>query len=143
MFEEDRVLVGVINRKIDLQHLLCERWYRIPFERLPCGVHAEYIAFYLTKNICFEAGIHYYARRRGVELLRRQDFVNEQHHPRANHLYYKIQFSEIGQLLQPISNSQAYRISFIHTYWDRFIDAVDIQDLYSEADHFVKRAHLA
>ena len=64
MFPEDRVLVGVINRKRDLAIAQAEGWYRIPQRRMPRGVNAEYIAFFLSR--AFKAqngGVYYYAER--------------------------------------------------------------------------------
>ena len=42
MYAEDRVLVGVINRKKDLDQARYHHWYRIPRGRAAKGIHAEY-----------------------------------------------------------------------------------------------------
>jgi hypothetical protein len=145
MYPEDRVLVGVINRKRDLQTVLREHWYRIPRARAPRSIDAEYVAFYLSTGMKEKnGGIYYYARRTGHELLRRRDLLpQEQNHPRANDLYYKIALGEVLEKDPPILNPTARPISFLFTTWDRFVSARTIADLYSKADWYVERvAHV-
>src|SRR5579859_2005914 len=141
MYAEDRVLVGVINRKKDLKRTLDERWYRIPRDRAPRSIDAEYIAFYLSTGLKEKnGGIHYYARRTGYELVRRRDLLpNEPNHPRANELYFKLELGEVQEKIPPILNPSGRAISFLYTTWDRFVKARTIADLYSKADWFVER----
>ncbi|MGJ3238204.1 MAG: hypothetical protein ACFE0Q_05810 [Anaerolineae bacterium] len=150
MYPDDRVLIGIINRKTDLEHLLQACWYRIPYGQMPHGVDAEYIAFFLSGTACKsygESGIYYYARRRGVELVYRKDLLPTEHtiraQQRANHVYYKIQFNQIDRKLPPITNPTGRRFAFIHTTWDRFMDATQISDLYSEDAYYVDRIYHA
>ncbi|MFC1960881.1 hypothetical protein ACFLYO_09225 [Chloroflexota bacterium] len=145
MYAEDRVLVGVINRKKDLDQARFSHWYRIPRGRAAKGIHAEYMAFYLSRAFGQEnGGIRYYARRTGHELARRRDLLpNEADHKRANNLYYKIQMGELREKIPPILNPTRRPVVFIHTTWDRFIAAQQIGDLYSTADHFVDRVFYA
>lgn len=51
MYPEDRVLVGVISRKADLRLLLEKRQYRIPVSRMPEGVNAEALAFFISRPV--------------------------------------------------------------------------------------------
>jgi hypothetical protein len=141
VFAEDRVLVGVINRKCDLEKALYEHWYRIPQSRAPKGIHAEYIAFFLSRAFKeLNGGIHYYARRTGIELARRRDLLPEEaNHSRADDLYHKLQFGEVRRKDPPILNVPKRRFAFVYTTWDRFEQARVIADLYSDADHFVDR----
>jgi len=141
MYPEDRVLVGVINRKKDLRRTLSEHWYRIPRDRAPHGIDAEYVAFYLSTGLKEKnGGIHYYARRTGYELVRRRDLLpDEPKHPRADALYYKLELGEIHEKIPPILNPTARAIGFLFTTWDRFVKAATIADLYSKADWFVER----
>ncbi len=121
MYPEDRVLVGVVSRKHDFE--------------------IEYIAFYLSGYFKGgQAGIHYYARRTGHELVRRVDLLPDQpDHKRANQLYYKLQLDELRPVDPPILNPAHRSITFIYTTWDRFKSASTIADLYSKADWFVER----
>jgi hypothetical protein len=141
VFPEDRVLVGVINRKRDLDKALHEHWYRIPQPGAPQGIHAEYIAFFLSRAFKeLNGGIHYYARRTGIELVRRRDLLpDEANHSRADDLYHKLQFGEMRRKDPPVLNPTKRPIVFIYTTWDRFEQARVIADLYSDADHFVDR----
>jgi hypothetical protein len=145
MFAEDRVLVGVINRKRDLETVLGERWYRVPQKQMPRGINAEYIAFFLSKAFGeHNGGIHYFADRKGVELLYRRDLLpNESNHPRANEAYYKIQLGTIHPKTPPVLNTSRRTIGFVYTTWDRFVKATKISDLYSKEDYFVDRIYHA
>lgn len=141
MFPEDRVLVGVINRKRDLEKARDEHWYRVPQGQAAKGIHAEYVAFYLSHAFKeLNGGVHYYAQRTGMELaLRRELLPNEANHPRANDPYHKLQLGELRRKEPPILNPSHRPIAFIYTTWDRFSQAKVIADLYSEADYFVDR----
>lgn len=147
MYPDDRVLVGVINRKRDLRLMLEERWYRIPCKRLPGGIYAEYIAFYLSGSAARDkdtTGIHYYAQRSGLELVYRKDLLPEQaDHERADEVYYKVQLKPAIARVPPITNPSRRSISFIYTTWDRFVQAQIINDLYSQSGHFVDRIYHA
>ncbi len=145
MLPEDRVLVGVINRKRDLKIALEQRWYRIPQDKMPQGVFAEYIAFFLSRAFKERNGaIHYFARRTGVELAYRRDLLPaEVNHPRSGEAYYKVQLDEVRSKQPPIRNTTRRSISFIYTTWDRFLAAKTIADLYSDADYFVDRLYHA
>jgi hypothetical protein len=141
MYPEDRVLVGVINRRRDFELARREHWYRIPRDRAPRSIDAEYIAFYFSRSFKEQnGGIHYYAQRKGHELVRRRDLLpDESDHRRAEGLYYKIQLGEIQEKRPPILNPTARPIAFVFTTWDRFVNARTIADLYSKADWFVER----
>ncbi|MCC6612559.1 MAG: hypothetical protein IT320_03715 [Anaerolineae bacterium] len=145
MHPEDRVLVGVINRVRDLHYAQDEHWYRLPQARLPHGVHAEYIAFFLSRAFKERNGaIHYFATRGGVELLYRRDILpDEADHKRANDAYYKVTLQDWREKNPPVLNPTHRPISFIYTTWDRFVGATSIVDLYSTADYYVDRIYHA
>jgi hypothetical protein len=141
VYPEDRVLVGVINRKRDFEKARDEHWYRVPQGKAPKGIHAEYIAFFLSQAFKEQnGGIHYYARRTGIELVRRRDLLPEEaKHKNADALYHKLQLGELRRKDPPILNDKKHPVSFIYTTWDRFEQAHVLADLYSDADHFVDR----
>ncbi len=141
MYPEDRVLVGVINRKRDFEKAQVEHWYRVPTRKMPQGIHAEYVAFFLSKAFGdLNGGIHYYTRRTGTELAHRRDLLPEEaNHPHADDTYYKLQFGDLRRKDPPILNPTRRPITFIYTTWDRFTQAQVIADLYSDADKFVDR----
>lgn len=147
MYPDDRVLVSVINRKRDLDTLLKSHWYRIPQKQMPDGIYTEYIAFYLSGYAAkrFDTpGIYYYGERRGVELAYRRDLLpKETDNPRADEVYYKIQFSAIDGKNPPLTNPTKRPVSFIFTTWDRFVNGLEIADLFSKSDYFVDRIYHA
>jgi hypothetical protein len=141
VYPEDRVLVGVIRRKRDLEKAQREHWYRVPQGQATKGIHAEYVAFFLSRAFKEQnGGIRFYARRTGTELVSRRDLLPEEaNHPHADNLYYKLQFGELRRKDPPILNLPHRRFAFIYTTWDRFCAASVITDLYSDADYFVDR----
>lgn len=143
IYPEARVLVGVINRKRDFIKVRDEHWYRIPRDRAPRSIDAEYLAFYFSGFFKGQnGGIHYYARNRGHELVRRRDLLpKEADHQRANNLYFKLQIGDLQSKVPPITNPTGRSISFIYTTWDRFVAATTIADLYSTADWYVERVY--
>ena len=145
MHPEDRVLVAVMNRPKDFELARCEGWYRLPERRATAGAFFEYVAFYFTSAFAeYKWAIHYYARRLGHELVtRRQLLRDEPDHPRADDLYYKLQLGPLQRREPPIVSLRWRRISFIHTTWDRFEAAQEINDLFVEGDEFVDRLYHA
>ncbi|MHB8627947.1 MAG: hypothetical protein ACYDBJ_16935 [Aggregatilineales bacterium] len=132
MYSDDPVLVGVINRRRDFELLRKELWYRIPIFSAPLCIDAVYVAFYLSRAFADANGsIGYYARRTGFELARRRDLLPiEANHPRADRLYFKLQFRELERKMPPITNPTHRPVSFIYTSWERLNDARTIADLY-------------
>lgn len=147
MYPDDRVLVGVINRKKDLDIARERGWYRIPQEKLPRGVYFEYLAFFVSGYPASKlgtSGVHYFAPRTGVELCYRRDLLpDEPDHKHADHRYYKVQFHELIARVPPIVNASKRSFSFIFTTWDRFVKAKTIVDLYRDDDYFVDRIYHA
>lgn len=143
MYPEDRVLVAYVPRPADFDLIRNEGWYRIPQRHAPKGLHAEIIAFYFGRQ--FEAekwAIHYYARHTGHELVRRRDLLpHEPDHPHADDIYYKVQLGPLQKLAQPIVSLRWRRITFIHTTWDRFREATEINDLFIEGGPYVDRLY--
>jgi len=147
MYPDDRVLVGVVNRKRDLDRARNDHWYRIPQSKVPRGVYAEYIALFLSSSAARAygpSGVYYFGERRGLELVRRIDLLpDEPDHENAQEIYYKVQLGDLERRHAPILNPTARPISFIYTTWDRFLPAQEIRDLYSKNDYFVDRIYHA
>ncbi|MBK7219262.1 MAG: hypothetical protein IPH95_19950 [Candidatus Promineofilum sp.] len=143
MYPEDRVLVAYVPRPSDFDLVRREGWYRIPQRSAPKGLHAEVIAFYFGAAFGEEKyAIHYYARNAGHELARRRDLLpDEAGHPRANDIYYKVQLGPLQRLAQPIVSLRWRRLTFVHTTWDRFQDATEINDLFIEGGPYVDRLY--
>ena len=145
MHPEDRVLVAVMNRPKDFELARREGWYRLPEKKATAGAFFEYVAFYFTAAFAeHKWAIHYYARRLGHELLTRRELLpDEPDHPRALDPYYKLQLGPLQRRDPPIVSLRWRRISFIHTTWDRFRVAEEINDLFVEGDEFVDRLYHA
>ena len=145
MYPEDRVLVAIMTSPRDFVFARDHGWYRIPQKRAPKGVYAEYLAFYFNRAFGEQKwAIHYYGRKLGHELVRRRDLLpDELDHSRADELYYKVQLEPLRQLDRPIVSLRWRRISFIHTTWDRFADATEINDLFVEGESYVDRLYYA
>ncbi len=141
MYPEDRVLVAYVPRPDDFARIEREGWYRIPLDFAPKGLYAEYFAFYFGRSFGdAKWAIHYYASTLGQELFRRRDLLpDEPDHPRADKIYYKVQLGPLQRLERPIISLRWRRITFIHTTWDRFQDAREINDLFVEGEPYVDR----
>ncbi|MGC9334127.1 MAG: hypothetical protein ACP5JJ_08270, partial [Anaerolineae bacterium] len=80
----------------------------------------------------------------GHELVTRRTLLpDEAGHPRASELYYKLQLGPLQQREPPIVSRRWRRITFIHTTWDRFQAAQEINDLFAEGGEFVDRLYHA
>lgn len=143
MYPEDRVLVAYIPQPADFEIVQTAGWYRIPQKHAPKGLHAEYFAFYFGRRFGSEKwAIHYYAPQLGNELTTRLALFPEQpDHPRAAEMYYKVQLGPLQKLTQPIVSLRWRRVTFLHTTWDRFQDATEINDLFVDGEPYVDRLY--
>lgn len=142
MYPEDRVLVAYVPTPADFSFNEREGWYRVPMAAAPKGLFAEYFAFYFGQAFGPQKwAVHTYARRLGHELMTRRDLLpDEPNHPRADTLYYKVQLGPVQQLERPIISLHWHRVTFIHTTWDRFQSAVELNDLFVDGDAYVDRS---
>jgi hypothetical protein len=145
MYPEDRVLVTVMNQPRDFEIARDQGWYRVPGRMATPGVFFEYVAFYFTAAFGDDRwAVHYYARRLGHELVARRDLLPEEaDHPRAGEPYYKLQLGPLFKREPPIVSLRWRRVTFIHTTWDRFQAAEELNDLFVEGDEFVDRLYHA
>ncbi|MCP5094536.1 MAG: hypothetical protein GY943_03160 [Chloroflexi bacterium] len=143
MYPEDRVLVAYVPKPSDFAIIQNNGWYRIPQKSAPKGLFAEYFAFYFGQRFGKQKwAIHYFAEQLGNELISRCSlFPDQADHPRADDLYYKVQLGSLHQLKQPIVSLRWRRITFLHTTWDRFQDATEINDLFVEGGEYVDRLY--
>jgi len=128
----ERVLVAVVPRLRDWELIRSEHWYRIPVSRAPRRIAAQYLAFYhprVFRNTRWT--ISYYASVRRYCLARRRDLLpDEADHPRADHLYYKIEIGSLKRLPRPIPSRKLRRVTFIMTTMSRLLGARDVVDLW-------------
>jgi hypothetical protein len=143
VYPEDRVLIAYMPEPADFIRARDEGWYRVPQRHAPKGLYAEYFAFYFGREFGDQKwAIHHFARQTGFELLRRVDLLPEEaDHPRAEALYYRVALGPMQTLEQPIVSLRWRRISFMHTTWDRFVEAREINDLLLNGGEYVDRLY--
>jgi hypothetical protein len=142
MYPEDRVLVGVMPHPRDFLLAREQGWYRIPMGAIPPALaEADYIAFFFSARFkTMPSRVAFYAQRTGLELATRAQLLPAQSdHPRAEQIYYKLQFRALQAKHPPILNPRKQRFAFIATTWDRFSVATCLDDLFSTAEGFVVR----
>ncbi len=143
MYPEDRVLVAHVPDPADFRRIAEDHWYRIPVRYAPKGLFAEYIAFYFGSRFgARKWAVHFYAENLGHELTTRRTLLPDQvDHARADDLYYKVQLGPLQERHEPLLSLRWRRIAFIHTTWDRFRDASEINDLFLDGDPYVDRLY--
>jgi hypothetical protein len=141
MYPEDRVLIAYVPSPADFALIQAQNWYRIPYASAPKGVYAEWLAFYFGGSFGAQKwSVQAYAPRLGHELVQRRELLPDQpHHPRAEEWYYRLELGALQFLERPIISLQWRRITFLHTTWDRFQDAVEINDLFLDGEGYVDR----
>lgn len=133
MNPDDIVLVALLNTPRDYEIVARERWYRIPAHKAPKYFsNAQYVAFYLPRAFGERKWtIDTYASVRGYELVRRRDLLPaESDHPRADEPYLKLQLGPLQKREPPIRSKRGRRILFVWTTWEKFTNAVELNDLF-------------
>jgi hypothetical protein len=127
------VLVVVMNDPADLQRAQAAGWYRIPLERAPARIGAEYLAFYQTAAFPPDErwAVRWLAPVRAYRIADRRTLIPEQpDHPRAANLYYRIELGPLVALEHPVPSHSLRRITFIATTVGRLLAADEINDLW-------------
>ena len=132
-------MVAIVNDKRDFATIQDRNWYRIPVssarkwlkDRWP----PKWIAFYQTKVFGDEAyAVNYYAQVLDIRTVHRsQLFPDQPPHVRDSNRYYQLILGPLDKLPQPILSRRWRRIVFIPTTWKKFINALEINDLYDES----------
>jgi hypothetical protein len=130
------VLVAVVPSVADWERIQREGWYRIPVQRAPRQIGAEYLAFYHPG--CFGAlrwSIRSYAAIRQYSLASRRDLVPEEpDHPRAAALYYRLELGPLQALPHPVTSQRLRRVTFVRTDLETLFSANEICDLWRRED---------
>ncbi len=136
MSSRSEVLVAIMNQPRDLAIARDLHWYRIPVRSAKKWLKnrwpPEWLAFYQTKIFTQEAyAINYYAKVIQINQVPRwQLFPNELQNKKSNRRYYQLHLEPLCKLPDPIFSRRLRRITFISTTWSKFINAVEINDLY-------------
>lgn len=139
MSNRGEVLVAVLNNLPDFAVARYQHWYRIPVSsvhRLLKGRWPpHWLAFYQTKVFGSEAfAVNFYARVLDVrQVYRWQLFPDQPHDGKGMRRYFQLVLSPLQRLPRPIISRRWRRIVFIPTTWQKFVNAVEINDLYDES----------
>ena len=127
-----RVLVAVVTRPVDLQHAREHGWYRIPLNRAPRALAADYLAFYQTAAFGGERwAVRFMAQVQRVSVATRAELLPaEDRHPRAAERYYRFALGSLQPLPAPIPSRRLRRISFIPTTYGQLLRARDVVELW-------------
>jgi len=139
MATRGEVLIAIMNNPLDLVIARDQHWYRIPVrsvdnllrERWP----PQWLAFYQTKVFGDEAyAVNYYAHVLDIrKVFRWELFPDQPKDEKAQRRYCQLILSPLQRLPRPILSPHWRRIVFIPTTWEKFVSAVEINDLYDES----------
>lgn len=133
---KEELLVGIVNRVADYKIIHNQFWYRVPVEKADKNLKRrwppKWIAFYYTNKIKdYPLMIIHYAKVSGVKGATRQElFPEETENYKSKRNYYKISFKKVETLPKPILSRRWRRIVFIQTTYKKFINAVEVNDLF-------------
>lgn len=139
MANRGEVLVAIMNKPLDFAKLREKLWYRIPVSSVEKWLRdkwpPQWIAFYQTKEFKQDAyAINYFGRVVEIrKVYRWQLFPENPHDEKSQRQYYQIFISSLEPLPQPIISRRRRRIVFIPTTWQKFSNAIEINDLYAES----------
>ncbi len=123
----------VVNDPADLARARDEGWYRIPLDRAPRRIAADYLAFYQTGAFPPEErwAVRWLAPVQAYRLTTRKELIpDEPQHPRADQSYYKVALGPLASLPHPVPSRRLRRITFIPTTLGRLMQAQEINDLW-------------
>jgi len=133
--ERGEVLVAIMNDPADFALAQERHWYRIPVDSTPKRWPPQWLAFYQTKIFGDEAcSVRYYARVDSIKTAARQElFPDEARNQKSKRIYHQLMLEPLERLPAPIFSRRFRRIVFIPTTWEKFTQAVEINDLYDES----------
>lgn len=130
------VLVAIMNNREDFAIAERQHWYRIPVSSVNKWLAKrwppKWLAFYQTKIFAQEAYmIRYFAQVVDIrKVYRWQLFPNEPKGKKTKRKYYQLWLKPLAKLPEPILSRRFRRVLFIPTTWEKFINAIEINDLY-------------
>ncbi len=129
------VLVAIMNDPADFTIAQDKHRYRIPVDSTPKRWPPQWLAFYQTKIFGDEAySMRYYTRVNAIKTVaRRKLFPDEPKNPKSKRVYHQLLLGSLECLSAPIFSRRFRRIVFIPTTWEKFTQAVEINDLYDES----------
>jgi len=136
MSKSEELLVGIVNTQSDFELIQNQHWYRVPVEKVNKNLKKrwppKWIAFYYTNSIKdYSQMIVHFAKVSSIREATRQElFPEETEGYKSKRSYYKISFNKVEELPKPILSRRWRRIVFIQTTYKKFINAVEVNDLF-------------
>ena len=129
--KQDLVLVGVVNRRKDLEIAMSKHWYRMPVKYAPKR-KANFLALYQTRTFGKEGKcIKYYAPIKYSSVTSRGELLpEEKSHPRVGEVYYKLHLGLLIKLPRKIRNKSRRRISFGFTTLRKLFKSREVSQLF-------------
>ncbi len=135
----ENLIVCILNTLQDFSILREQLWYRIPVESVEKFLRErwppKWMAFYQSgvfKKNAFM--INHYGLISNISIRTRMElFPDEKPNLKSDKKYYKISFNKIETLHKPILSRRWRRIVFINTTYNKFINAIEINDLFDES----------
>ncbi len=130
------LLVAILNDQRDYHFARDEHWYRIPINSATKYIKDRWpprrLAFYQTKIFEQEKySVRYFADVTDIQQVGRHDlFPNEPKGEKSKKRYYRLALGPLQELPKPIFSRRARRILFIPSTWEKFVSAMEINDLY-------------
>ena len=132
--QRGEVLVAVVKRKRDLA-ILSEAWYRVPVSTAPRRWPPKWIAFYQGAQWGQERGVNYFAPVKQIRQCARRELspMNFCVRNRTKPIF-EIHLGSL-QILDPplLRRGRRVIVFVIPTTWQRFIAAMEINDLYDDS----------
>jgi len=125
-----------MNNMRDFEIARDEHWYRIPVAGVEKYLEESwppvYLAFYLTSAFGKNSfSIKYYSKVIDTKIVKRIElFPEEPLNEKSYDDYYKILIEPLLKLPKPILSRRWRRIVFIQSTWEKFINAVEINNLF-------------
>ncbi len=136
MNKSEELLVGIVNRIGDYNVIHNQLWYRIPIEKVDKMLKdrwpPKWIAFYYTSRINkYPQMILHYGKVSSIEVKSRKElFPTEKINYKTRRNYSKISIEEVRTLPKPILSRRFRKIVFIKTTYNKFINAIEVNDLF-------------
>lgn len=133
------LLVSILNNKRDFKILSEKFWYRIPVKSTEKWLRhrwpPKWISFYQTGTFKEEAySIRYFSEVIDIVTTDRKTlFPNEPPNSNQKKTYYQIKIKPLRVLQYPIYSRRWRRITFISSTFEKFINALEINDLFDNS----------
>ncbi|MDQ7030246.1 MAG: hypothetical protein Q9O62_10960 [Ardenticatenia bacterium] len=138
----DPVLIAYVPRPRDLDLARQQHWYRVPADRAPRALEdARALAFYQGGRFGEERWrVAWWAPVVDRQHLPRRELLpQEPDHPRADHLYVRVDLGPLTPLPHPLVARRGRRLLFKPTTWGELLGAATLDDLF--AARHAARAH--